>query len=112
MIIQLGETSDHTSTYEEFWSLSEDEWIQENLQHWKLIVLLVVSPCLIDMIFESYLGYVACKEVSHGPQQFVSQSSFLSVAVKFTIQQWVLMLESFIRGWANSLWKVHLKVYS
>jgi hypothetical protein len=25
MIIQLGETSDHTSTYEEFWSLSEDE---------------------------------------------------------------------------------------
>lgn len=33
MIIQLGESSDHMSMDEEFWSLTQGEWTEENLQH-------------------------------------------------------------------------------
>jgi hypothetical protein len=35
-------------------------------------------------------------QVSRGPHLFVPQSSFLPVAMKFTIQQWMFIVESFI----------------
>jgi hypothetical protein len=47
----------------------------------------MVSPYLVHVMIQSFVGQAASKWILHDPHLFVCQFSFLSVAMKFKIHQ-------------------------